>query len=259
MFPLRWEYFFVSQILAKYVNPCYDRTSMLLNKYPYKTIERIEKNGRRFYQTPYGDAPSVTTVLSATKSQESTDKLENWKRSVGERAAKEIVTEAAGRGTRMHAYLEGYVISGELKKPGTNPYSIQGHRMAEVIVNNGLTNVQEFWGTEISLCHGSLYAGTTDLIGVFNNKPAILDFKQTNKPKKREWIEDYFYQLVAYAMAHNEMYNTTIDQGVILMCSKDFEYQQFVLEGEEFQQYSRDWWKKIEFCFLEHPEMFNLA
>ena len=232
---------------------------MLLNKYPYKTIERVEKDGKRFYQTPFGDAPSVTTVLTATKSKESSEKLDNWKRSVGERAATEIVAEAAGRGTRMHAYLEGYVKTNTLSKPGTNPYSIQSQRMAQVIIDHGLKNVQEFWGTEVSLCCKNIYAGTTDLVGVFNSRPAILDFKQTNKPKKREWIEDYFYQLVAYANAHNEMYGTTIDQGVVLMCSKDFEYQEFVLEGEEFQQYSRDWWKKIEFCFLEHPEMFNLA
>jgi genome maintenance exonuclease 1 len=133
--------------------------------------------------------------------------------------------------------------------------------MAAEVILKGLCHVDEFWGTEVPLYYSGLYAGTTDLIGVWKGQPAILDFKQTNKPKKREWIEDYFLQLCAYAEAHNELHGTHINKGVILMCVKPEvddmgnvisqpEYQEFVLEGAEFEQYRSQWWRRVEQYYL---------
>ena len=219
---------------------------MIKSLYDYHNLKRKSVDGKRLYSTPDGAAvPSVTTILDRTKSEEKKQALLNWKRRVGEKKAQEIVTEAAGRGTRMHKWLEDYVTTGELGQPGSNPYSQQSHKMATIIVEQGLCNASEYWGTEVPLYFPQVYAGTTDCVGVYNGKPAIIDFKQTNKPKKTEWIEDYFLQLCAYADAHNEVYGTDIQQGVVLMCSKDYEYQTWTIEGEEFDHYKRRWWDRV--------------
>ena len=197
--------------------------------------------------TPDGHAvPSVTTILDATKPEEKKKALQEWRKRVGEEKAKQITTEAAGRGTRMHKWLENHVKTGDTGQPGTNPYSIQSHQMAQTIIDKGLSKCQEFWGTEVSLYFPEVYAGTTDLVGVHDNIECIMDHKQTNKPKKREWIDDYFLQLAAYALAHNEVFGTKIRKGVVFMCSADNQYQEFIVEGSEFDKYTDLWYSRIE-------------
>jgi len=219
----------------------------LPNKFPYVELKRETLNGSRKYLTPDGYAvPSVTTILDATKPEEAKQALREWRKRVGEQKAKEITTEAAGRGTRMHKFLENHVKTGDTGKPGSNPYSIQSHQMAQTIINKGFSNCQEFWGTEVSLYFPEVYAGTTDLVGVHSGAEAIMDHKQTNKPKKREWIDDYFLQLAAYATAHNEVYGTKIRKGVIFMCSADNQYQEFIVEGKEFDYYKDKWYVRLE-------------
>ena len=124
--------------------------------------------------------------------------------------------------------------------------------MANVIIETMLKpNVTEIWGLETSLYFPGLYAGTTDCVGMWQGRPAIIDFKQTNKPKKEEWIEDYYLQLAAYATAHNEVYGTSIDQGVVLMCSGDLQGQTFVLGNNRFAEYSDKWWDRVEQYYRE--------
>jgi hypothetical protein len=231
-------------------------------KFDYKPIPRVVLEGKRFYATPDGNnLPSVTTILDKTKSQDKIEALNRWRKSVGVEKAQQITTEAANRGTRMHTYLEQYVRDGAIKDPGSNPYTWPSHAMAKVVVDKGLRNVSEFWGIEVPLYFPSIYAGTTDGAGIHLNEESILDYKQTNKPKKREWIEDYFVQLCAYAEAHNELHGTRIRKGVILMCVKPDlddqfniikppEYQEFVLEGAEFDKYRDLWWRKVEQYYL---------
>jgi hypothetical protein len=231
-------------------------------KFDYKAIPRENVNGRRLYATPDGNRlPSVTTILDATKSEESKRALQNWRNRVGHEQAQQITTEAANRGTRMHTYLEQYVRDGAIKERGTNPFSWASHAMAHTVVKHGLKNVSEFWGIEVPLYFPNVYAGTTDGAGIHLNEEAILDYKQTNRPKKREWIDDYFIQLCAYAEAHNELHGTQIRKGVVLMCAKPEldeqmnmitqpEYQEFVLEGREFDKYRDLWWKKVEQYYL---------
>jgi hypothetical protein len=231
-------------------------------KFNYQSIPRENVNGRRLYATPDGKKlPSVTTILEATKSEEKKAALQNWRNRVGHDQAQAITTEAANRGTRMHTYLEQYVRDGVIKERGSNPFSWASHSMAQVVVDKGLKNVSEFWGIEVPLYFPGIYAGTTDGAGIHLNEEAILDYKQTNKPKKREWIDDYFMQLCAYAEAHNELHGTNIRKGVILMCVKPEldeqlnvikspEYQEFVLEGTEFEHYRDQWWKKVEQYYL---------
>jgi genome maintenance exonuclease 1 len=217
------------------------------NKFNYQPIPRTEIDGKRRYATPDGEKlPSVTTILDATKSEESKQALQNWRKRVGVVKAQEITTEAAGRGTRMHKWLENYIKTGETGDPGSNPYSIQSHTMAHSIIRQGLSKCNEYWGTEVPLYFPKVYAGTTDLCGVHDGSEAIMDHKQTNKPKKREWIDDYFVQLAAYANAHNEVHGTKIRKGVIFMCSAANEYQEFILEGSDFDKYTDIWFKKVE-------------
>jgi len=219
---------------------------MITERYDYGSLKRKSVDGRRMYSTPDGLAvPSVTTILDKTKPEQAKKALREWKKRVGETKAAEITKEAAGRGTRMHAWLEQYVKEDRIDDPGSNPYSQQSHKMANIIVEQGLDKMEECWGTEVPLYFPQVYAGTTDCLGVYNGKPAIIDFKQTNKPKKTEWIGDYFMQLCAYASAHNEVHGTDIQQGVILMCSKDFQYQTWTIEGEDFEEYSRQWWTRV--------------
>ena len=221
------------------------------NKYNYVSINRETINGERRYATPDGEKlPSVTTVLSATAPKEKLEALNEWRKRVGPKRAQEITTEAAGRGTRMHKWLEDYVKTGQIGTPGSNPYSIQSHKMAETIIYQGLSKCNEFWGTEVPLYFPKIYAGTTDLVGIHDGDEAIMDHKQTNKPKKREWIEDYFLQLAAYANAHNEVHGTKIRKGVIFMCSADNIYQEFIVEGNEFDEWSDKWFHRLEQYYL---------
>mgnify|MGYP003346773179 CR=1 FL=1 len=227
---------------------------MIIEKFNYKSINRTSVDGKRHYCLPDGTkVPSVTTILEATKSDEKRQILADWRRRVGAAQAQQISTEASGRGTRMHKWLETYVKEGEMGLPGTNPFSVQSHAMANIIVFEGLANnVSEFWGVEVPVYYSGLYAGTTDCIGVWRDQPAILDFKQTNKPKKKEWIEDYFLQLAAYALAHNNTYQTDIKTGVILMCSASnpLTYQEFVIQEDEFENYTDLWLSRLEQYYM---------
>ena len=221
-------------------------------KYKYESIKRIDTPEGRRYATPDGEKlPSVTTILDATKSEESKKALNEWRKRMGAQKAQAITTEAANRGTRMHKFLEDYIKTGIITASGSNPYSIQSHKMAQTIISEGLSNCTEYWGTEVPLYFPKIYAGTTDLVGIHGGDEAIMDHKQTNKPKKREWIEDYFVQLAAYANAHNEVHGTKIRKGVIFMCSADNIYQEFILEGTEFDKYSDTWFKRVEQYYMK--------
>ena len=216
--------------------------TLIINKYDYKEIKKQSVDGRRLYACPDGNAvASVTTILDATKDK---THLIAWRKRVGEQKAKEITTEASGVGTRMHKYLEDYVESGNWIEPGSNPYAKQAHIMATQIKDNVMNDI-EIWGSEVQLYHPKIYAGTTDLVGTYKGQPAIMDFKQTNKPKKKEWVEDYYLQLTAYALAHNELYGTDIKEGHVFMCSRDLQYQQFDLLPEEFPQWESKWWDRV--------------
>lgn len=217
--------------------------SLITQQYDYKELKRESVDGKRLYACPDGNhVASVTTILSKTKDM---THLNAWRKRVGEQKAQEIVTEAAGVGTRMHKFLEDYILDGEWPKPGSNPYSQQANKMGEQIRNNAMVNVDAIWGTEVMLYHPQIYAGTTDLVGTYKGQPAIMDFKQSNKPKKKEWIEDYYLQLTAYALAHNEIYGTDIKEGHVFVCCRDLTYQQFDLWPDEFKAWESKWWDRV--------------
>ena len=231
-------------------------------KFNYHELSRTTEEGRRLYSTPDGSrVPSVTTILEKTKPEEKKQALNEWRKRVGVENAQKITTEAANRGTRMHTYLEDYIKQGQLKDRGSNPFGWASHAMAQTVIEDGLVNVNEIWGVEIPLYFPKLYAGTTDGCGLHLNEESILDYKQTNKPKKQEWIEDYYLQLTAYALAHNEVYGTNIRKGVVLMCVKPPvdemgnplarpQYQEFILKPEDFDYWADQWWRRLELYYL---------
>lgn len=234
---------------------------MITPRYNYAPLNRTTIEGKRHYCLPDGKkVPSVTTILDRTKPQEAREALANWKKRVGEQKAQEITTEAASRGTRMHAYLEQYILQDEMKPLPNNPFAHPSWFMAAEVILQGLQHVDEFWGTEVPVYYSGLYAGTTDCLGLWKGKPAIMDFKQSNKVKKREWIEDYFLQLAAYAAAHNETHGTSIDTGVILMAVQPKlledgtydkpQYLEFVVEQDEFAHWHNEWLKRVEMYYL---------
>jgi hypothetical protein len=234
---------------------------MITQRYNYAPLDRTTIEGKRHYCLPDGSrVPSVTTILDRTKPEEKRQALANWKKRVGEQKAQEITTEAANRGTRMHAYLEHYVLNEDMKPLPGNPFAHPSWFMAAEVILQGLCHVDEFWGVEVPLYCSGLYAGTTDCVGIWKGQPAIMDFKQTNKPKKREWIDDYFLQLCAYAGAHNDMHGTSINQGVILMAQQPpvLEdgsigkpvYTEYVIEGDEFAYWTDQWLRRVEMYYL---------
>jgi genome maintenance exonuclease 1 len=227
--------------------------TLLNSKFTYTKLTRDESTGKRLYATPDGfKVPSVTTILDKTKPAESRIALANWRKNVGEKKAQEIVTEAANRGTRMHTFLENYIKGETLKETVSNPYAQQSLTMAKIVIDKGFPKINEVWGSEVPLYFPELYAGTTDCCGIHDGDESILDFKQTNKPKKLEYIGDYFLQLTAYALAHNEIHKTNIRKGVILMCSKDYEYQEFILESKDFDYWTEQWCKRVEQYYREN-------
>ena len=214
------------------------------NSFRYPKTQRENVNGKRHYVFNKEKLPSVTTILDITQPAEKRESLAKWRERVGEDSAARIMNEAATRGTAMHKILEKYVLDeGYLDETTVGK---QAHNMAIQVIQNGLINMTEYYGTECTLYYPGLYAGQTDLVGIHKGQDAIIDFKQSNKPKRREWIEDYCLQLAAYAMAHNILFNTKITKGVVMMCTKDNYYQEFVIEGLEFQKYMHNFLRRVD-------------
>jgi len=212
----------------------------LVKKYDYINLKRKKVDGSRHYVTNSGNLPSVTTILGTSSNK---DGIKKWIQKVGEEEANRIKIVASTIGTYMHEYLEGYITGNGYENQ--TDYGQKAKRMAENIKEQGLCNVDEVWGCEVGLFYPHLYAGTTDVVGVHRGDDAIIDFKQANKPKQREWIQDYLMQLSAYALAHDVMYGTRIKKGVVMMCTRDLLYQEFVLEGESFLRAQQAWLRLV--------------
>ena len=212
------------------------------NRYTYANYKRDDDHGPRTYGVGEKKVPSVTTILSATQSEEKRKSLDAWRARVGYQEAQRITTQAATRGTEMHYVLEQY-INGvgylNLSKEGA-----QARLMAHEIVNN-LGPLKVVYGNEVSLAYEDRWAGSTDLVGLFDDKPTIIDFKQSNKLKKEEWIEDYYYQIAAYSLAHRKSFGPIL-QGVICICTKEVEYQQFKMDTQMLARYEDKWFERVE-------------
>ncbi len=215
------------------------------NKFNYPKSIRSIIQGSRHYSVNQESLPSVTTILKATESEEKKAKLADWKQRVGYKQAEVISREATSRGSSMHDYLEKFLL-------GKLNMDLLGDKanekiMADQIIENGLRNkLSEIWGCEATLYYPGKYAGAADCIGIYESKETIIDFKQSNKPKKDEWVDDYYLQCAAYSLAHNKVYNSNITQIVILLCTKDNIFQRFIIQDERLINYQNLFLKKVE-------------
>ena len=212
--------------------------------YNYPKTVRSSIDGVRKYDVDDEKLPSVTTILQATQDAEKTESLKRWVERVGETEAERIKNVAAKRGTAMHSFLEAYIQDRNILD--LRDVGLEARSMAKTIIEKGFPDLEEVWGVECTLHYPGLYAGQTDLCGIYQGRESIIDFKQSNKPKKAEWIDDYKLQLVAYAMAHDQIYGTSIEQGVILMCTPDNFFQRFIVNGSEFREWKWEWLRRID-------------
>lgn len=223
-------------------------------KFDYPASIRSLIKGERHYDIGEDKLPSVTTILQATQSDEKKASLQDWKNRVGNEAAENIKNEAANRGSIMHHIIECHLLG--QNHADLTDLGQQAGSMANVIIDEGLRgSMEEIWGTEVTLYYPGLYAGASDLVGIYEGRESIMDFKQTNKPKRKEWIDDYFIQLAAYAMAHNQIYHTSIQSGTILMCSKDNYFQKFTVSGVDFKKFSYEWLKRVDLYYKNLSKM----
>ena len=228
--------------LIKENNKFYITGLKLVNKYKYKKYTRQEEDGSRTYNVGNKKIPSVTTILSATQSEEKKRGLDAWRERVGYQEAARITSLAARRGTEMHYVLENYIDGrGYLN---LSSEGAQARMMAHEIINN-LESLQTVWGNEVSLAYEDKWAGATDVVGVYDKKPTIIDFKQSNKLKKEEFVEDYYYQIAAYSLAHKKQYGP-IEQGLICVCTKDVTYQEFKMDELKLKEYEEKWLERVE-------------
>lgn len=225
---------------------------MLVSKFAYPALVRVDSPEGRIYETPSGKLPSVTSILSAAKSAKKIKALSDWRDNIGNKEADRILKESTGIGTLIHKHVECFA-NGEARPTGSNLIHIQAKKLSDVIIEKGLKNVSEIYGVEIPLYYPSLYAGTTDCIGLHSGDLAIIDFKNSRKMKKEEYVEDYKTQLVAYSEAHNVVYGTNIKKGVIMMVvrgdtvASDFgKYQEWIVEGDEWKFHQDEWAKAVE-------------
>jgi len=211
--------------------------------YTYPKTVRSNIDGTRRYEIGDEKLPSVTSIISSMQDASKTASLAKWKARVGEVEAERIRNTAALRGTAMHTFLEHYVKGGNVLD--LTDLGRVASSMGQTIIDNGFPDLEEVWGVECTLHYPGLYAGQTDMCGIYQGRESIIDFKQSNKPKKAEWIDDYKLQLVAYATAHDQVYGTSIEQGVILMCTPDNFFQRFLVNGSEFREWKWKWLQKV--------------
>ena len=211
------------------------------NKYTYKDGKQINEKSGRVYDVDGSRLPSVTSILGKTKDEQF---LKDWIKKVGEAEAERIKNNSSRRGTSMHKFIESYVTG--VGYDDLTEFGQEAKPMAEKVIEIGLAPVEEYYGSEVTLYYPGLYAGATDLVCNHNGIESIVDFKQANRPKRKEWVEDYFLQIAAYAMAHDYVHGSEIRQGVIMMCTPDLYYQEFRITDHELRQYKHKFLKRLD-------------
>ena len=226
-----------------------------LERYNYVRVPRSDDEGNRTYDVQGAKLPSVTTILSRTKDQ---GFLKKWKAKVGEAQAEVIKNISSKRGTSMHKYIEAFILQQGYED--MTSLGQQAKTMAHKVIEMGLTPVEEYYGSEVTLYYPGLYAGSTDLVCVHNEMDTIIDFKQSNSPKRKEWIEDYYMQIAAYAMAHDYIHGSTIQQGIIMVCTPDLYMQEFRFQGAELRMWKHKFLARLNeyYEMLREPKIYTI-
>ena len=217
---------------------------MIKNKYTYPILERVDTEiGRHYLDSTNKPVPSVTTVLSGTS--KSKDGLTKWRNRVGDEEADRVIKQSTDIGTAVHEAIEKFLNKESWNDFGDTSDQIMAKNISHKFVNDALDGITEIWGLEVGLILDNLYAGTADCVGLYKNVPTLIDFKTAKKIKKRDWIEDYFLQGCAYANAHNVMFETDIQQIVILMVDRNLIFQEYIVRPTEFSYLTRKWKNRL--------------
>ena len=204
-------------------------------------MESVTTDEGRKYQTPEGvNLPSITTVLSIL----SRDSIAKWRARVGEEEANKISTRASGRGTRVHEIIEKYMNNEEDYRDGYTPDIIQSFLDVRSILDNRIGTVYAMEAPLYSTHLG--VAGRVDCIAEFDGKLSVIDFKTSMKPKKLDWIKNYFMQESAYAIMWEERTGQPITQLVTIISVDDHEPQVFIEHRDNWVRPLRDTIKQYE-------------
>ncbi len=196
-------------------------------KIEYKDLKAKTTKKGRLYNTPAGSFPSITTVLNKTRDN---SWLFRWRQRVGVEKAKEITAYSSARGTKIHKHMENQTSGKEVDLSKATEDEVQMFHSLKIYENK----ITKIYGQEVALYSPTLmFAGRADLVGEWEEEPAIVDYKTSRKPKKREWIKDYFLQGFAYALAHDELYGTTINKIVVLITVENDIPQCYTLDIRE--------------------------
>lgn len=213
-----------------------------LNLVEPKKMKRVDSDAGRVYLTESGQSyPSVTSVLG----QRNKDAIIKWRKRVGEEKANHISTQSAGAGTALHKMCESYLLNEEYEK--NNP-------LVRGMFNNmkpHLDKISEVRGVELPMWSDFLkLAGTTDCIGYYKSRLSVIDFKNARKPKKKEWITNYFLQGAAYARMFYELYDQAPGQIVIIVATWDGEIQ-------IFEEKVVDYYDELIYTMREHNPLWS--
>lgn len=214
------------------------RPKLKLVKFP-KLVDRTEEGVGRFYTLPDGLVlPSVTTVLKHYPGKQ--EALSEWRERVGEDESRAVSTHASNHGNSVHALLEHFVRGTDPIEPQRSRIEIlRGNHSRSVKTAQGMIqslreHVSTVYGIEAPLYSKELgLAGRTDLIGLWDGIPSIIDFKTSRKPKRKNWIYDYFCQGVAYSLAFEEMYGVQFKQIVIIIGVSGWKKPQIFIENRD--------------------------
>lgn len=224
--------------------------------YPTVLKESTTEKGRVYFVEhegiKYDPLYSVTTIISK-QSPEVKQSVQEWKNVIGHDKAEQIINNSLNVGNRMHDILH-YRLT---EKPNYESLFKKNYlfklasKLADRIQETYLeANLDEIWGAEEPLFVPDLYAGRADLIGIYNGKPSIIDFKNGYKDKKEEYMDNYFKQSAAYALAHNYLFDTEIDQFVILFAnSTDQTVQEKIFTGDDFKYWKDEWLSTLNSFF----------
>ena len=216
----------------------------------YKKLMRIDTLSGRVYSLPNGvHVPSVTTVLNRTKDKAA---LKEWADRIGQAEADRQKEQAAYVGTHMHLALE-HILNGEPWSVTPDWMAMTGYEMAFRLARRYFGAISAIHGSEVGLHYKDRYAGTTDLVATYRGKLAIVDFKQSVKPKRHEYITDYYHQLAAYAVAHDCMHGTSIDYAAVLIAVQDGTPQEFTTAGREFSEFKAQWMERLTAAEAARP------
>ena len=233
-----------------------------VNMYPLNCREITFEYNNQYqekYVWPDGDLLSPSRVFDGTSDKSG---LDRWRKKVGDEEADRIIEESKSIGTSMHQYLENSILKfanvkyqnlPPIVNPAFHPYHDMANKLGAVILEQGLKNrLEEIWGLEAHVYYEHFYRGIIDCIGIYEGEPCIVDFKQKRKMPQRQYIEDYFMQVAAYGICHNSMVGTKIKKGVILIVDRQFNFKKFVVEGDEWNYYCREFCKKLEeFIYID--------